>query len=59
MPQKSLLITKEIRTHSQKKKKKASKNTGLGVNKKDTALPKYKIDNEKQIEMRMIFTREC
>ena len=50
MPQKLLLIKEKIRTHSQKKKKKASKNTGSSVNKKDTALPIYKINTEKQIE---------
>ena len=50
MPQKPLLIMTEIRTHSQKKKKKASKNTGSGVNKKETALPKYKITKESQLE---------
>ena len=41
---------KKIRTPSQKKKKKASKNTGSGVNKKETALPEYKITSEKQLE---------
>ena len=40
----------KIRTHSQKKKKKASKNTGSGVNKKETALPEYKINKESQLE---------
>lgn len=50
MPQKLLLIMKKIRTHSQKKKKETSKNTGSGVNTKETALPKYKITKESQLE---------
>lgn len=41
---------KKIRTHSQKKKTKASKNTGSSVNTKETALPKYKITKESQFE---------
>jgi len=40
----------KIRTHSQKKKKKASKNTGLGVKKENGILPLYKITKESQIE---------
>jgi len=50
MPQKPLLTMKEIRTHSQKKKTKASKNTGSGVKKENGILPEYKINNKKQIE---------
>ena len=50
MPQKPLLIMTEIRTHSQKKKKKASKNTGSGVKKEKGLLPEYKITKENQIE---------
>ena len=50
MPQKLLLIMTEIRTHAQKKKKKASKNTGLGVKKEKGILPEYKIKRESQIE---------
>ena len=50
MPQKLLLIMKQIRTSSQKKKKKASKNTGLGVKKEKGILPEYKIKRESQIE---------
>ena len=50
MPQKLLLIMTEIRTHSQKKKKKASKNTGSGVKKEKGILPEYKINKENQIE---------
>ena len=50
MPQKLLLIMKKIRTHSQKKKTKTSKNTGSGVNKKETVLPDYKITKESQLE---------
>ena len=41
---------KKIRTPSQKKKTKASKNTGSGVNKKETGLPEYKINKESQLE---------
>ena len=41
---------KQIRTSSQKKKKKASKNTGLGVKKEKGILPEYKITKESQIE---------
>ena len=41
---------KKIRTHSQKKKTKPSKNTGSSVNKKETGLPKYKITKESQLE---------
>jgi len=40
----------KIRTSSQKKKKKASKNTGLGVKKENGILPEYKIKRESQIE---------
>jgi len=40
----------EIRTHSQKKKKKASKNTGSSVKKEKGILPEYKITKENQIE---------
>jgi len=40
----------KIRTHSQKKKTKASKNTGLGVKKEKGILPEYKIKRESQIE---------
>jgi len=40
----------KIRTHSQKKKKKASKNTALGVKKEKGILPEYKIKRESQIE---------
>jgi len=40
----------KIRTHSQKKKTKASKNTGLGVKKDKGILPEYKIKRESQIE---------
>ena len=40
----------KIRTHAQKKKKKASKNTGLGVKKENGILPEYKITKESQIE---------
>ena len=40
----------EIRTSSQKKKKKASKNTGSGVKKEKGLLPEYKIKRESQIE---------
>ena len=50
MPQKPLLIMTEIRTHSQKKKEKASKNTGSGVKKEKGLLPEYKITKENQIE---------
>jgi len=50
MPQKLLLIMTEIRTHAQKKKKKASKNTGSGVKKEKGLLPEYKIKKESQIE---------
>jgi len=50
MPEKSLLITKEIRTHSQKKKTKPSKNTGSSVKKEKGILPEYKINKENQIE---------
>ena len=50
MTQKPLLIMTEIRTHSQKKKKKASKNTGSGVKKEKGLLPEYKITKENQIE---------
>ena len=50
MPQKLLLIMTEIRTHAQKKKKKASKNTGLGVKKEKGILPEYKVTKENQIE---------
>ena len=50
MPQKLLLIMKQIRTSSQKKKKKASKNTGLGVKKEKGILPEYKNTKENQIE---------
>ena len=50
MPQKLLPIMKKIRTHSQKKKTKPSKNTGSSVNKKETMLPKYKITKESQLE---------
>ena len=50
MPQKLLPIMAKIRTHSQKKKTKPSKNTGSSVNKKETGLPKYKITKESQLE---------
>jgi len=40
----------KIRTHSQKKKTKASKNTGLGIKKEKGILPEYKIKRESQIE---------
>jgi hypothetical protein len=40
----------EIRTHAQKKKTKASKNTVLGVKKEKGILPEYKIKKESQIE---------
>jgi len=50
MLQKSLPIMKKIRTHSQKKKTKPSKNTGSSVNKKETGLPEYKINKESQLE---------
>jgi len=40
----------KIRTHAQKKKKKASKNTGSGVKKENGILPLYKITKESQIE---------
>ena len=40
----------KIRTHAQKKKKKASKNTGSGVKKEKGILPEYKITKENQIE---------
>ena len=40
----------KIRTHSQKKKKKASKNTGSGVEKEKGILPEYKITKENQVE---------
>ena len=40
----------KIRNNEQKKKKKASKNTGSGVNKKETGLPEYKINKESQLE---------
>ena len=50
MPQKLLLIMTEIRTHAQKKKKKASKNTGSSVKKEKGILPEYKITKENQIE---------
>jgi len=50
MPQKLLLIMGKIRTHSQKKKTKPSKNTGSSVNKKETALSKYKITKESQVD---------
>ncbi len=40
----------KIRTHAQKKKKKASKNTGSGVKKEKGILPLYKITKESQIE---------
>ena len=41
---------KQIRTSSQKKKKKALKNTGSGVKKEKGILPEYKITKENQIE---------
>ena len=50
MPQKLLPIMDKIRTHSQKKKKKASKNTGSSVKKEKGILPEYKITKENQIE---------
>ena len=50
MPQKLLPIMAKIRTHSQKKKTKPSKNTGSSVNKKETGLPEYKINKESQLE---------
>ena len=50
MPQKLLLIMKKIRSTSQKKKTKASKNTGSGVKKEKGILPEYKINKENQIE---------
>jgi len=40
----------KIRTHAQKKKKKASKNTGSGVEKEKGILPEYKITKENQVE---------
>ena len=50
MPQKLLLIMKKIRSTSQKKKTKVTKNTGSGVNKKERVLPDYKITKESQLE---------
>ena len=50
MLQKLLAIMKKIRNHEQKKKKKASKNTGSGVKKEKGILPEYKITKENQIE---------
>ena len=49
MPQKLLLIMEKIRTHSQKKKTKASKNTGSGVKKEKGIHPTYKT-TKKMIE---------
>ena len=49
MPQKLLLIMDKIRTHSQNKKKKASKNTGSSVKKEKGILPAYKT-TKKMIE---------
>jgi len=50
MPQKLLPIMDKIHTHSQKNKKKLSKNTGSGVKKEKGLLPEYKIKRESQIE---------
>jgi len=50
MLQKLILIMTKIRASSQKKKKKASKNTGSGIEKEKGILPEYKITKESQIE---------